>query len=166
MNVQKNGEEGLRIELDGEADTEALGRALAEVVGPGVVLGLVGPLGAGKTRLVRALAEALDVDPAAIASPTFVLIHEYEGMIPIYHFDVYRLPSPAAFEDLGAADYWGAGGLCLVEWADRVPNSLPPDAWRLEIRPVDANRRTAIFAAPADVLRGVAAQLTPSAEGA
>ncbi|AMV39952.1 tRNA (adenosine(37)-N6)-threonylcarbamoyltransferase complex ATPase subunit type 1 TsaE [Planctomyces sp. SH-PL62] len=150
MNVQRL-ENALRIEVEGESETVALGRALAEVVAPDVVVGLVGPLGAGKTRLSRAIAEALDVDPAAIASPTFVLIHEYEGVMPIYHFDAYRLPSPAAFEDLGASDYWTAGGVCLVEWADRVPESLPPDAWRVAIEPVDETRRTIRFTAPADV---------------
>ena len=85
---------GLVIEVDSEEETERLGQALAEVCEPGCVIGLIGPLGAGKTRLVRAIAESLGVDPGAIASPTFVLIHEYEGRIPVYHFDVYRLESP------------------------------------------------------------------------
>ena len=103
----------------------AAGPALADLAEPGTVLGLIGPLGAGKTRLVRAIAESLGVDPAAIASPTFVLIHEYEGGIPVFHFDAYRLESAQAFEDLGVADYWNAGGICLVEWADRVLGLLP-----------------------------------------
>lgn len=150
MNV-RNADDHMEINLDDEADTEVLGRALAEVVGPGVVVGLVGNLGAGKTRLVRAIAEALDVDPEAIASPTFVLIHEYEGTIPVYHFDVYRLPSPAAFEDLGPADYWSAGGVCLVEWADRVPESLPPDAWWFTVETVAATRRLVRITAPTSV---------------
>src|SRR4051812_40721303 len=97
---------GLTIEVDSEEETVRVGRALAESIAPGVVVGLVGPLGAGKTRLVRALAEALGVDPRAIASPTFVLIHEYEGKIPVYHFDAYRLGSPDEFDALGASDYW------------------------------------------------------------
>src|SRR6187455_2631640 len=105
---------GLTIEVEGEAETERVGRALAGVVGPGTVVGLIGPLGAGKTRLVRAVAEALGVDPGAIASPTFVLIHEYEGVLPVYHFDTYRLGGPDDFDALGASDYWGAGGVCLV----------------------------------------------------
>ena len=128
---------GLVIEVDSEEETERLGHALAGLVGPGVVIGLIGPLGAGKTRLVRAIAESLGVDPGAIASPTFVLIHEYEGRIPVYHFDVYRLESLAAFEDLGVADYWSAGGICLVEWADRVLGLLPEDAWLIRIEPID-----------------------------
>src|SRR4249919_1973229 len=112
--------QSLTIDLESEEDTTRLGRAIAHLAGPGVVIGLVGPLGAGKTRLVRAIAESLGVDPAAISSPTFVLINEYAGRIPIYHADVYRLPDQAAFLDLCIADYWTGEGLVLVEWADRV----------------------------------------------
>lgn len=151
MNVRREAA-ALIVELDGEAETEALGRALAETVAPDTVVGLVGPLGAGKTRLSRAIAESLGVDPAAIASPTFVLIHEYEGELPIFHFDAYRLPSPAAFEDLGPADYWSAGGVCLVEWADLVPDSLPPDAWWIRIDPLGPSRRSMRIEAPGDAL--------------
>ena len=62
-----------------------------------------------------------------------MLIHEYEGTMPVYHFDVYRLTSPAEFEDLGPVDYWDGGGLCLVEWADRVRGLMPDDAWTIAI---------------------------------
>jgi tRNA threonylcarbamoyladenosine biosynthesis protein TsaE len=140
MNLERT-RTGLMIELDSEAETERLGHALAEVVSPGVVIGLVGPLGAGKTRLVRAVAERLGVDPRAIASPTFVLIHEYEGAIPVYHLDVYRLESPGAFEDLGVADYWDAGGVCLVEWADKVRDLMPECTWWIRIEPLNERRR-------------------------
>src|ERR1700674_2772181 len=96
--------EGLSIDLASEDDTTRLGRAIAGLVEPGVLIGWVGALGAAKTRLARAIAEALGVDPLAISSPTFVLIHEYLGSIPIYHVDAFRLQDPAAFEDLGIAD--------------------------------------------------------------
>jgi tRNA threonylcarbamoyladenosine biosynthesis protein TsaE len=139
---------GLSLELFSEQETERLGQAIAETAGPGTVIGLVGPLGAGKTRLARAIAERLGVDPAAIASPTFVLIHEYEGTIPVYHFDAYRLESAQAFEDLGVADYWNAGGLCLVEWADRVRGLLPAETWFIHIEPVDAARRQVTIELP------------------
>ena len=127
----------LIVSLLDETETETLGRILAALVIPGDVIGLVGTLGAGKTRLSRAIAEALGVDPGVIASPTFVLIHEYESLtLPIYHFDPYRLESPAAFDALGAADYWTEGeGLCLIEWADLVADRLPPHAWWITITP-------------------------------
>ena len=103
--------EGLRIDLASDDDTVRLGRAIARLAEPGVVIALVGPLGAGKTRLARAIAEARGVDPEAISSPTFVLIHEYAGDIPIYHADAFRLENPAAFLDLGIADYFGGEGI-------------------------------------------------------
>jgi tRNA threonylcarbamoyladenosine biosynthesis protein TsaE len=135
MIVQSIDDHHLTIQIDSEAETDLLGRALAEIVQPGVVIGLVGTLGAGKTRLVRALAEALGVDPGAIASPTFVLINEYPGRMPIYHFDAYRLADPEAFDALGASDYWAEGqGLCLIEWADLVADRLPRSAWWISIQ--------------------------------
>jgi tRNA threonylcarbamoyladenosine biosynthesis protein TsaE len=139
---------GLSLELSSEQETQRLGQVLADTAIPGTIIGLVGPLGAGKTRLARAIAERLGVDPAAIASPTFVLIHEYEGTIPVYHFDAYRLESAQAFEDLGVADYWNAGGLCLVEWADRVRGLLPEETWFVHIEPIDATRRRVTIEIP------------------
>lgn len=124
----------LRVAVAAEAETARLGAALAAVAGPGVVVGLVGTLGAGKTRLVRAFAEALGVDPGAISSPTFMLIHEYAGRLPVYHFDAYRLPDADSFDALGASDYWAEGeGVCLVEWADLVADRLPRSAWWVRI---------------------------------
>jgi tRNA threonylcarbamoyladenosine biosynthesis protein TsaE len=148
MDVKRTGNP-LTIDLDSEDETARLGRVIAELVDPGVVIGLVGTLGAGKTRLVRAIAEALGVDPAAISSPTFVLIHEYDGRLPIYHFDAYRLENPQAFEDLGVADYWGGDGVCLVEWADRVRGLLPDDCWIITIELTGPVSRTVRIEMPA-----------------
>jgi tRNA threonylcarbamoyladenosine biosynthesis protein TsaE len=140
--------EGLSIELASEDDTERLGRSIAGLAGPGVVIALAGPLGAGKTRLVRAIAEARGVDPAAISSPTFVLIHEYDGDILIYHVDAYRLEDPAAFLDLGITDYFGGDGLGLVEWADRVRSVLPAGAWWIHLTLNGPTSRNARFIPP------------------
>ncbi|MFI5457453.1 MAG: tRNA (adenosine(37)-N6)-threonylcarbamoyltransferase complex ATPase subunit type 1 TsaE [Isosphaerales bacterium] len=155
--------DSLAIELASEDDTTRLGRAIADLVEPGVVIGLVGPMGAGKTRLVRAIAEAQGVDPGAIASPTFVLIHEYQGRIPIYHFDAYRLETAEAFEDLGVAEYWSLGGLCLVEWADRVRGLLPPDCWMIALEPTGPTSRFARCELPPSA-RGVIDRLAQRLE--
>jgi tRNA threonylcarbamoyladenosine biosynthesis protein TsaE len=109
------------------ADSDALGAAFAAVCEPGLVVGLIGPLGAGKTAFVRAVAAGLGVPAEAVGSPTFVLIHEYEGRLPVYHFDTYRLRDADAFLDLGAAELFDADGVCLIEWADRVAEVLPAD---------------------------------------
>jgi tRNA threonylcarbamoyladenosine biosynthesis protein TsaE len=110
----------------------ALGRRLGELLFPGATVALTGPLGAGKTFLARAVAEGLGVrDVRAVNSPTFVLVQEYQGRLPIYHFDVYRLRSPEEFFDLGSAEYFAGDGVCLVEWADRVERYLPRE--RLDV---------------------------------
>src|ERR1700688_776479 len=140
MRIEGTGQ-GLTIDVTSEAETEQVAQVLAQVIDPGTVIGLVGPLGAGKTRLVRALAEALGVNPGAVASPTFVLIHEYEGRIPVVHCDVYRLRDADEFEALGVAEYWGGSGVFLVEWADRVADRLPAEAWFIHIEPLGPETR-------------------------
>src|SRR6478672_6872154 len=116
----------------GEFDTERLGAALASVLPAGTVVGLIGPLGAGKTRLVQAVATALGVRPGSVTSPTFVLVNEYtSGRLPVYHFDTYRLKDDDEFLNLGPDEYFDSNGITFVEWADRVATLLPKD--RLEI---------------------------------
>src|SRR5215470_13411924 len=108
------------------AATDAFGRRLGTFLFPGAVVALVGPLGAGKTHLVRAIALGLGLaDGRLVSSPTFVLIHEYDARLPVYHFDAYRLKDEAEFLDLGVYEYFAARGVCLVEWADRVETILP-----------------------------------------
>src|ERR1019366_7212159 len=121
------------IDVQSLAETEAFGRRLAAHLFPGAVVALIGTLGAGKTHLVRAIAEGLDIaNSNVVNSPTFVLIQEYEARLPIYHFDAYRLQTEAEFADLGVHEYFQGNGVCLVEWADKVPTCLPRE--RLEIR--------------------------------
>ena len=95
------------------AATEAFGRRLGGLLFPGAVVALVGQLGAGKTHLTRAVAEGLGVrNPAAVTSPTFVLIQEYPARLPIYHFDAYRLGGPREFAELGVDEYFAGDGVC------------------------------------------------------
>ncbi len=115
-----------------EEATCRLGRALAEVLPPGTTLALCGPLGAGKTRLVQAIAAGLGVDPRDVRSPSFVLVHEYAGRLPVYHFDAYRLRDQQEFLDLGPDEYYERPGVTLIEWADRVADCLP--AARIDVR--------------------------------
>ena len=123
-----------------EADTARLGRALAEVLPPGTTVALCGTLGAGKTRLVQAVAAARGIDPRHVQSPTFVLIHEYRGPLPVFHLDAYRLRGESEFLDLGPEEYFDGPGLTLVEWADRVAGCLPPE--RIEVQ-IDVTGPTA-----------------------
>jgi tRNA threonylcarbamoyladenosine biosynthesis protein TsaE len=114
-----------------ETATARLGAALDAMLPDGSVVALFGTLGAGKTRLVQAIAEADGVDRRQVVSPTFVLVHEYQGRRPIYHFDAYRLRDEDEFLELGPEEYFDSGGLSLVEWADRVEAQLPLE--RLEV---------------------------------
>src|SRR5215467_6495965 len=92
--------------------TRAFGHRLAKLLFPGAVVALVGPLGAGKTHLVRAIALGLGItDSRVVTSPTFVLIQEYDACLPIYHFDAYRLRTEAEFFDLGAHEYFAGKGV-------------------------------------------------------
>ncbi len=140
--------ETLTLNLPDLAATEALGCRLGGLLFPGAVVALVGPLGAGKTHLTRAVAEGLGIaDARAVSSPTFVLIQEYRARLPIYHFDAYRLRGEGDFFDLGAHEYLEGAGVCLVEWADRVPGCLPAEHLRIDLAVTgEASRRATVTA--------------------
>lgn len=137
-----------RFDAPDPAATQALGQRLAAALFPGAVVALVGPLGAGKTTLVRAIAEGLGVrDSRVVSSPTFVLLQEYSARLPIYHFDAYRLRTPAEFFDLGAHEYFEGNGVCLVEWADRVVSCLPAEHLQITIEVVAESARRFVIEA-------------------
>ena len=103
-----------------ETETMALGEQLAAALRPGSVVLLHGDLGAGKTAFVRGMASGLGADAAAVSSPTFVLIQQYAGRLPLTHVDLYRLDNGAAIDDLGLEELAGSG-VMAVEWAERLP---------------------------------------------
>ncbi|WP_312942356.1 tRNA (adenosine(37)-N6)-threonylcarbamoyltransferase complex ATPase subunit type 1 TsaE [Oscillibacter sp.] len=109
-----------------EAETESLGEALGRRLSPGTVLAFQGELGMGKTAFTRGLARGLGCKDR-VTSPTFTIVNEYEGRIPLFHFDMYRLPNSDALFDIGWEDYPGRGGVCAVEWSERVEDALPED---------------------------------------
>jgi tRNA threonylcarbamoyladenosine biosynthesis protein TsaE len=138
----------LTIDLPDLEATRRLGQHLGRLLFPGAVVALVGPLGAGKTHLVRAVAEGLDIpDCRVVTSPTFVLIQEYPARLPIYHFDAYRLAGAVPFADLGVHEYLEGDGVCLVEWADRVESCLPAEHLRITLSITGPSSRRAVLEA-------------------
>ena len=135
----------LIVEAVDEAATAALARALAAALATrpgGAVVALNGPLGAGKTSLVRELAAALGVNPDEVASPTFVLLHEYAGARPIFHCDAYRLRSARELWELGVEEMFDSEAIVLIEWADRVADALPAEYLEVRIEVTgDSSRR-------------------------
>jgi tRNA threonylcarbamoyladenosine biosynthesis protein TsaE len=109
-------------------DTAAFAHATALSLTRGSVLALVGELGAGKTQFVKGLAAGLG-HTGEVTSPTFTLVHEYHGgRLPLYHFDFYRLERPDEALQLGLDEYLTGDGICVIEWADKFPDLLPPTA--------------------------------------
>jgi tRNA threonylcarbamoyladenosine biosynthesis protein TsaE len=140
--------EMVTFDLPDLSATMRVGRRLGQLLFPRAVVGLIGPLGAGKTHLVRAVAEGLEiVDSRAVTSPTFVLIQEYAARLPIYHFDAYRLRSETEFFELGVHEYFEGDGVCLVEWADKVASLLPAECLSITLEVLGETRRRATLAA-------------------
>ena len=109
-----------------EQETEQLGEELGLRLAPGAVVAYTGSLGMGKTAFTRGLARGLGCR-GRVTSPTFTIVNEYEGRIPLFHFDMYRLDSSEELFDIGWEDYLARGGVCAVEWSERVEDALPPD---------------------------------------
>lgn len=138
-----------------EHETSAVGEKLARTLKPGTFVLLHGDLGTGKTAFVRGLAAGLGIDPAEVSSPTFVLVQQYRGVLPLTHVDLYRLDSAAAVEDLGIEEL-AEGAILAVEWAERLPRpvdrsvsvkieDMGGDRRRITIEPGTRNREPGTY---------------------
>jgi tRNA threonylcarbamoyladenosine biosynthesis protein TsaE len=125
-------------------ETEALGERIGYGLGPGSVLALRGELGAGKTCFAKGLARALGVSEE-VTSPTYTIVSEYEtgpgSPLPFYHIDAYRLRGEDDFEALGGRELLYGGGICLVEWSERIESALPSGTILVEIEITGDNSR-------------------------
>jgi tRNA threonylcarbamoyladenosine biosynthesis protein TsaE len=119
--------ETLDITSLGRSQTQKIGEALGKILTRGSVVGLVGEMGCGKTVFVKGLAKGLGSRPERVVSPTFTLINEYQGKIPLYHFDLYRLGDPSELDSIDYRRYL-ADGVCAVEWFERFPDAWPQNA--------------------------------------
>jgi tRNA threonylcarbamoyladenosine biosynthesis protein TsaE len=116
----------MTIRTNSENETIAEGEKLGHTLKPGTVVALYGDLGAGKTAFTRGIAKGLGIT-MGVTSPTFTIVNEYAGNIPLFHFDMYRLESENELFDIGWDDYQDRGGVCVVEWSEKVPGAFLPD---------------------------------------
>lgn len=130
----------LDLILSSPCETESFGCAIGRLLRGGEVFALIGELGAGKTALVRGIVAGVGVPAASVSSPTFLLVHEYQGLVPVIHIDLYRLQRPEEAESIGLSDYLTDDVAVVIEWADRFPQLLPDD--RLEVRLAHRTRTT------------------------
>ena len=125
-------------------ETERFGKALAQELRAGDVLAFTGSLGMGKTAFTRGLARGLGCR-GRVTSPTFTIVNEYEGKTPLFHFDMYRLGSSDELFDIGWDDYLARGGVCAVEWSERVSDALPGDTIFVDIARGEEGENTRVI---------------------
>ncbi|MHB8926215.1 MAG: tRNA (adenosine(37)-N6)-threonylcarbamoyltransferase complex ATPase subunit type 1 TsaE [Bacillota bacterium] len=135
----------MELRTSSPGETEAFGRRLGEMLEPGDVVCLSGPLGAGKTCLARGILGGTGAT-GPVSSPTFVIIHEHPGRVPAYHIDAYRLECQDDAAALGLEEYLPGEGVSVVEWPENIPDFIPSDAlWvRLERLPGDGSDRRSL----------------------
>lgn len=122
----------MKFRADSAEETVALGERLGALLHPGDIIALEGNLAAGKTTLTKGIARALGVEET-ITSPTFCLVSEYAGKLPLYHFDVYRLQGADDFFDVGADEMLYGNGVCVIEWSEKIMEALPERTIRIKI---------------------------------
>jgi tRNA threonylcarbamoyladenosine biosynthesis protein TsaE len=119
----------------------AAGERIASLLRPGSIIALRGGLGAGKTCLVKGIARGLGIDEE-VTSPTYTIVSEYRGRLPLYHIDAYRLNDGGDFLAIGGEEYLYGEGAALIEWSERIAGSIPPGAAVIELEITGENRRT------------------------
>lgn len=126
-----------------ERDTARIGKAIAPLLFPHAFIALFGDLGAGKTTFTRSVAQGLGIED--IQSPTFTIVREHEGRLPLLHFDAYRLGSEDELYAIGYDDYLSRPAVIIMEWCENVPYALPSERLELHIQGSGAERRTMTF---------------------
>jgi len=136
-----------RVMLPRLADTQTIGVKIGQLLQAGDTLLLTGDLGAGKTTLTQAIAKGMDVSAEYyVTSPSFALLHEYPGRLPLYHMDCYRLSGEDDVEGAGLSEYLGiADGVCIIEWPDRLGSLCPDKYLNIQISTVREDTRQIIF---------------------
>ena len=131
----------------GPAATAALGRKIGKRLGAGSILALVGELGSGKTLITRAICAGLGVPSRQVNSPTFVLVNEYRGRLPVFHLDLYRIGGEADGVELGIADYFrrAPSGVMVIEWAEKIFSLLPAGVMTIDLEVVSARQRRIVM---------------------
>ncbi|MBP3607958.1 MAG: tRNA (adenosine(37)-N6)-threonylcarbamoyltransferase complex ATPase subunit type 1 TsaE [Treponema sp.] len=124
-------------------ETINLGIKIGSHLKPGDVIAMQGTLAAGKTTITKGIAKALNVTET-ITSPTFCLISEYEGKIPLYHMDVYRLEGTDDFINLGVDDIIYGNGVCIIEWSEKIMEELPKNTIILKLEPIENSEQRKI----------------------
>src|SRR5512140_65546 len=138
----------LSFSSESPEDTLAIARALGAALRPGDVVALTGDLGAGKTLFCKGVGEALGIPPDRIVSPTFTIVTEHEGPLPLTHIDVYRLAGPRDADEIGMRELLSGDGVCLVEWAEKITELLPTDCIQVTFSISGDDRREIAVAAP------------------
>ena len=139
-------EKSIKFTSDSALKTIELGKNIGLQLQEGDVLGLIGELGSGKTWLAKGIALGLGVKTEqVVTSPSFTLVNIYEGRLPIYHLDIYRLADVSEFSSAGLDEYFFMGGVTIVEWADKWPGLLPPSYLKIIISFVDEYRRDIVL---------------------
>ena len=120
--------------------TESVGEEFVKTLHPGAVVAFYGGLGAGKTAFIRGMVKGIGIDEY-VTSPTFTIVNEYLGPIPVFHFDMYRLSGEDELFDIGWEDYLKRGGICCVEWSENVPEAFDKDTVKVNIEKISDNER-------------------------
>ena len=128
------------LETNSEAETVLAGEQMGKKLLPGDVLAFYGDLGAGKTAFIRGVARGLGI-ASRVSSPTFTIVNEYPGPVPLFHFDMYRLGSSDELFEIGWEDYLTRGGVCCVEWTENVADAMPAEAVAVTIEKTGENAR-------------------------
>jgi tRNA threonylcarbamoyladenosine biosynthesis protein TsaE len=131
----------------GPEQTWRIGEALGRLLGAGDTVCLYGDLGSGKTNLAYGIALGLEVREQYITSPTFTLVNEYEGRVPLYHLDLYRIKDPDELENIGFDEYVDTDGVAVIEWAERAEGALPAERLSVYLSTVDEASREVGFLA-------------------